>query len=172
MFLSDLLTEVVRRIRGGKASARVTFSPHARSRMRLQPRGAAARDSDVPRPLSSREREVLTALLSRPFAGRGELLQQIETARAVAGCDCGCPTISLVVDQALPPALVKHEPEPVMAYVDDVAGRHHQISIFVRDGFLRQLELVTYAEEQVAEWPDLADMQLIVFEEPSWSDGT
>ena len=115
---------------------------------------------------------MLAALLSRPFTGRDELLQQIETARAVPGCDCGCPTISLVVDESLPSAHVKHEPEPLIAYVDDVTGRHHEISIIVRGGYLRQLELVTYAEETAREWPDLATMRLMVFEEPTWSDGT
>jgi hypothetical protein len=159
------------RIRGRERPVRVTFSAHARSPLRLQPRGAIARESEVPHALTAREREVLGALLVRPFTGRDELLQQVETARAVSGCDCGCPTISLLVDEHLPPAPVKHEPEPLIGYVDDANG-HHEISIVVRDGFLRQLELVTYDEKPVLEWPDLTAMRLMVFEEPTWSDGT
>jgi hypothetical protein len=127
MRLRDLVSEAAMRIRGRKHPVRVTFSAHARSPLRLQPRGVIADASEVPRALTARERDVLAALLVRPFTGRDELRQQVETARAVSGCDCGCPTISLLVDQRLPPALVKHELEPLIAYIDDATG-HGQTS--------------------------------------------
>jgi hypothetical protein len=73
------------------------------------------------------------------------------------------------VDDALPPAVVGYEPEPVEGYVDDALG-HHEISLLVRDGYLRGLELVTYSTRPATDWPDLAAMQIMVFEESPWRE--
>lgn len=46
-----------------------------------------------PRPLTAREREVLTALLAVDFDGVERLRVQAAEAQVVGGCDCGCPSI-------------------------------------------------------------------------------
>ena len=96
----------------------------------------------------------------------------METAQASEGCDCGCPTIHLTVDRAMAPARIKHEPVPVEAYVEDATGQHHEILLHAVNGYLRELELVTYADEPATSWPDVSNLNLIVYDEPTWSDGT
>ncbi|MGC4943391.1 hypothetical protein [Kribbella sp. DT2] len=46
-----------------------------------------------PRPLTPRERDVLTALLSADFPGAANLRRQAADARVVGVCGCGCPSI-------------------------------------------------------------------------------
>jgi hypothetical protein len=46
-----------------------------------------------PRPLTAREREVLTALLSVDVDGVDQLRAQAVEAQVLGGCDCGCPSI-------------------------------------------------------------------------------
>lgn len=45
------------------------------------------------RPLTSRERAVLDALLAVEFDGVDELRKQAKSARVVGTCGCGCPSI-------------------------------------------------------------------------------
>ena len=49
-----------------------------------------------PRPLTGRERAVLTALLAAEFAGVDRLRPQAEDAQVLNGCGCGCPSIDFV----------------------------------------------------------------------------
>ena len=46
-----------------------------------------------PRPLTARERAVLTALLSVDFEGVEPLRAQAADAQVLVGCSCGCPSI-------------------------------------------------------------------------------
>jgi hypothetical protein len=47
-----------------------------------------------PRPLTDRERAVLTALLAVDFDGVEQLRAQAAEPRVLGGCDCGCPSIN------------------------------------------------------------------------------
>lgn len=49
--------------------------------------------TDLPRPLSDRERSVLDALLAADFPGVDALRAQARTVQVEGLCDCGCPTI-------------------------------------------------------------------------------
>lgn len=49
--------------------------------------------TDLPRPLSDRERSVLDALLTADFACVETLRDQARTVQVLGRCDCGCPTI-------------------------------------------------------------------------------
>lgn len=49
-----------------------------------------------PRPLTVREREVLTALLAVNFHGVERLRVQAAQAQVLGGCGCGCPSIDFV----------------------------------------------------------------------------
>ena len=46
-----------------------------------------------PRPLTARERAVLTALLAVDFDGVERLRRQAAEAQVFGGCGCGCPSI-------------------------------------------------------------------------------
>jgi hypothetical protein len=49
-----------------------------------------------PRPLTARERSVLTALLAVDFDGVERLRSQAPEAAVLGGCGCGCPSIDFV----------------------------------------------------------------------------
>ena len=46
-----------------------------------------------PRPLTVRERAVLSALLALDFDGVGTLREQAVQAQVFGGCGCGCPSV-------------------------------------------------------------------------------
>jgi len=53
-----------------------------------------------PRPMTARERAVLTALLTVEFDGVERLRAQAANAQVVGGCGCGCPSIDFVEGRA------------------------------------------------------------------------
>src|ERR1700755_1437052 len=71
-----------------------------------------------PRPLTERENEILTFLLSAEFPGVEKLRQQAQTAHVIGRCQCGCATIYLGVDESLPVA-----DEIAQSNAVDAAGR-------------------------------------------------
>jgi hypothetical protein len=84
----------------------------------------------------------LGAILSQAdFAGRAALLDQVDTARVIGGCDCGCATVDLAVEGA-PPSHAIAYPIPNDATVLDAQGEIvGGMLVFVRDGYLAQLEV-------------------------------
>ncbi len=56
---------------------------------------------DEPRPLTAEERELLEHLAGAPL-GKAGLRAQIEAARVVAECSCGCPSVWLEVNDSAP----------------------------------------------------------------------
>jgi hypothetical protein len=79
----------------------VRFTPHASSGKRFAMHYADRQSDSGLRPLSEQERAVILALLDRPFVGRDELIDQLPTALAKRGCDSGCPTIALAVENTV-----------------------------------------------------------------------
>ena len=113
---------------------------------------------DTPRPLSTTERSVLDALLAESFPGVQELRMQVEHATVVARCDCGCPTVDLTVPPEIPPSPVRtpNRLAPVEGRVRPLAEEPvADIILFVDDGQLRRLELVSYDDPAPSEWPSL-----------------
>lgn len=104
------------------------------------------------RPLSDVERRVLDRMLGVDFSGAAELRVQAESAQVVRGCDCGCPTVDLVVGDDVPLAVVTSR-TPVNAVVDDVVGGG--LIVFVDDGRLSGLEFYAAADPMPREFPDL-----------------
>ena len=103
------------------------------------------------RPLSVAERSLLTELLTRG-AGTTALLPQLEGARVVARCDCGCPSVEVTVadacerDPALSGAVVNAEAlSPEGVPVD--------VIVFADAGRLWRLEIVAYDPEAVVTLP-------------------
>jgi hypothetical protein len=99
------------------------------------------------RPLSKRETEILSFLLTAPGIPDIDILrQQAAVARVSRSCPCGCATIDLTVDRSsvsharrdLRADLVEtltvdiareHEMEPLRFYAEDGAiDPHHQVT--------------------------------------------
>jgi hypothetical protein len=83
---------------------------------------------------------------------------QIEHATIVAKCDCGCPTVDLAVPDEVPrsPVQTPNRLAPVEGRVHPVAEEPvADIILFVDDGRLSCLELVTYVDPAPSEWPPL-----------------
>jgi hypothetical protein len=109
---------------------------------------------ETPRPLSESERRILDALLSSPFVGALELRTQVEQAKVVGGCDCGCPTVYLEVPEETPPSPARGVPVSAdVAPVGDKLGGG--ILLFVESGRLSSLELFFYDRAGPGEWPSL-----------------
>ena len=101
------------------------------------------------RPLTPREREVLTFLLAGDVPGAAELRAQAETARVTGRCGCGCPTIDLAVDEELPAARLT---ERVVVEADAPDGG---LIVFTDDGRLSGLEYWTTSDEVPGELPSV-----------------
>jgi hypothetical protein len=108
--------------------------------------------SVVPRPLSPRERAVLTALLTSDFPGAAQLRDQAESVMATGEG----MIIDLVVDPILPPARVVHR-VPVQAVVDG-AGHDGGLLLFVDDGRLSGLEYWWVTDDPPKEFPPITAM--------------
>jgi hypothetical protein len=104
------------------------------------------------RPLSEVERQVPGLMLAQDFPGAVELRAQMNTARVVRTCDCGCPTIDLVVEGDPPLATVSSH-TPVNAEVDGVVGGG--LIVFVDDGRLSGLEYYSAEDQPRRSFPDL-----------------
>jgi len=108
------------------------------------------------RQLTGREREVLDFLLSRPFPGRDELVPQAGVAVVTGRCSCGCATIDLGVDRSrVKPATGIKERVPVSAYSRDIHDPDggYELLLFVDDGLLSCLEIVSYGDTVAKEFP-------------------
>ena len=104
------------------------------------------------RPLSETERQVLGAMLALDFPGAPELRAQVTSTVVSRHCDCGCPSVDLLVEGDVPLAAVTSR-VPVNAEVDGVVGGG--LIVFVDDGRLSGLEFYSAEDSTPAEFPDL-----------------
>ena|SRR5579872_6719851 len=123
----------------------------------------ASKPRDVinpPRELTDREKTLLEFLLSSPFPGRDELLQQAEIVKARGTCLCGCPTIDLTVDpRQAAPAIVRSR-VPVEANGFDTRGDAVLVMLFVDNGYMSMLEVVAVGQPDVAVFPEIGSLQV------------
>jgi hypothetical protein len=107
------------------------------------------------RDLTSNEAETLAFLLTPGFPGAEVLRAQAPTAYVVRKCNCGCATIDLGVDAAMPLATEAGEPVAVEAHgLPRSDGRPPpDLILFVRDGRLASLEIVSYSEDVFEVFP-------------------
>ena len=115
-----------------------------------------------PRKLTAAERDALVAVLTHAdFQGRDALLEQVNAARVVGGCDCGCASVDLAVEDAPPSDSVAY-PIPNEATVLDMDG--HAIGgvlVSERDGYLAQLEVYGYANDPISPFPPVDRLSLM-----------
>ncbi|HET7717320.1 MAG TPA: hypothetical protein VFK86_16995 [Bauldia sp.] len=79
-------------------------------------------------------------------------------ASVVGQCECGCPTVDLVVNaaEASPATALISEVRLPVAEAYSEAGPY-ELLLFVGDGWLRTLELVGNDEPSPSELPPLSD---------------
>jgi hypothetical protein len=122
---------------------------------------ALRRAATFPRSLRPEERTVLRALLKyADFDARDALLAQVEVARVVGYCGCGCASVDLAVDASEPPNSVAH-PIPNEARVLGADGEAvGAVLVFVRDGRLSMLEVYNYSGEPISPLPSTDRLEL------------
>jgi hypothetical protein len=116
---------------------------------------------ELPRPLLPEERATLLALLNyADFEGRDALVEQVDSARVKWYCGCGCATVNLSVDPAVPSARKTYRPIPNEAIVVDLNGENiGGVIVFADDGYLSSLEIFWY-DEPISPFPPLDRLQL------------
>ena len=107
-----------------------------------------------PRRLASEERALLEFLLSAEFFGREELRAQLPRVEVTGTCECGCGTVDLTVKGQAARAICR-EPIPVEA-----RGAGLDVLLFVRDGLLSSLEIVSYGDARPLPYPRPGDLSL------------
>jgi len=114
---------------------------------------------EFPRPLTSKEREVLDFLLSVEQEGIEALRAQADHVAVISRCKCGCASVDFEVDQSCVPA----SPLPVRRPAIDAESKNREGSVgifdlmlWADDGWLGGIELVTYGDETPpTEFPDM-----------------
>jgi hypothetical protein len=104
------------------------------------------------RPLTEVERQVLGVMLAQDFPGAAELRAQVDAARVSGQCDCGCPSLDLVIEGDVQRAAVVSR-TPVNAEVEGVLGGG--LIVFVDDGQLAGLEYYSAENHTPGSFPDL-----------------
>jgi hypothetical protein len=104
-------------------------------------------------PLTDRQRAVLDALLQFDHPGVEDLRRQAASARVKPSCACGCPSIGFEMDPQMP--------QTGFASVWPSSGWREEgpqeVILFVNNGQLVDMELVTYDGETPSEWPDASE---------------
>jgi hypothetical protein len=103
-----------------------------------------------PRPLNAEEAKLIEFLLRDPFAAT-ELRKQVEQVRVVSRCGCGCASVNLAVDAAVPAAewdpadspMGRSDWVPLIAHGTDAVGKDVEVTLHVTVGYLNELEIWT-----------------------------
>lgn len=131
----------------------------------VESHGESGSKQDIlPRPLRTEEQEMLMFLLEGDFPGADILRLQVEHTTVDTRCGCGCPSIGLSVDQARAPSAVFHDQIPVEALSVSEEPTDPAVLLFVRDGYLEDLELMWLSDVPPSTWPDLKSLKVHVRE--------
>ena len=104
------------------------------------------------RSLNDAEQQLLEFLLEDEFPGREALVAQASTVgTAGSSCDCGCPSFSLIADRSLLPA--DTENPATEAHGRDPGGNRVGVLLFVRDGYLAEIEVFNWTDSKFAGLP-------------------
>jgi hypothetical protein len=116
----------------------------------------------APRPLSKAESAVLEVLLSQEFEGVHELRRQAVGAQVVGRCECGCPTVNIVADEAAPSSRIVGPLAPVELRItplgDEPPG---EVLLFVEAGRMTSLEYVFYSGLPPTDWPEVERVTVV-----------
>lgn len=107
------------------------------------------------RRMTQAERDVLTEMLSRDFAGAAQLRAQLAIAKVESSCSCGCGSIGFVFDSSADVPL-SEAPNPVPVHTTLLGEDGAEIGglvLLVRDGLLCEADVFTFFEP--LPWPEL-----------------
>lgn len=117
------------------------------------------------RPLMHEERLILKFLLSKPFPGRDQLLEQMDHVQVTGpSCNCGCESVGLAVDRKVTPASVE-ERVPTDAFGRDSEGNEVGVLLHVIDGYMDDLEFYSTSDPDRFGRPTQESLQLA-----NWND--
>jgi hypothetical protein len=101
--------------------------------------------SDVPRPVTREESELLGAFLGHDFCGVEALRAQTPGLLAKRGCTCGCGTIDLIPQGERLPRSSARSPVEVAGHVLNPDGEPvGGVLLWVEDGLLSSIEVYWY----------------------------
>src|SRR5581483_8212077 len=121
------------------------------------------------RELTDPERQVLAFLLARDLPGRDDLVRQAGTVMTSgSSCDCGCPSFSLHPDKSLPAAT---EAAQMVSDAHGLDPGENSIGVllFVKDGYLDEVEIYSNEGSTFAGLPDPSALRLSEWSEPDRS---
>ncbi len=101
------------------------------------------------RPINEHEVTLAAAFLAPPLDGFKELRVQIPSATVVPGCACGCGTIDFIFDEFsvdLPRSTATNPIPWSPDIVDDDGNVIGSLILFLRNGLLQSLEVVSYGD--------------------------
>lgn len=116
---------------------------------------------DTPRPLSPAELAVLEHLLDPADPVHAALSRQIPHALVASHCGCGCPTVSFLLGPEAEPAEVTSS-YPVAADADVIPPGETCVGgviVFARGGLLTGLELYSWLDDAIPDWPPLEHLR-------------
>ena len=97
----------------------------------------------MPRPLTPEELALLSWVLEHGLPEARTFALQVEKIRATKGCKCGCPSISLHVEEGTPLGECSHSPiSDVRAKNPD--GKEVGVILFQDSGKLSMLEVYSF----------------------------
>jgi hypothetical protein len=108
---------------------KVTFTEHI----------CAPHDNSLDRALSVEERAIAEWLLQHDDPPATPFLSQLDVARVVGRCSCGCPTVYLEIPEETPPAGPRDN--PVGDATGEVGGKMVGVMMLQRGGYLTCLEV-------------------------------
>jgi len=135
---------------------------HGRYPLRMDTKPSELRrPATAPRPLRPEERAALSAVLNyADFDGRDALLAQVDSARVVGYCGCGCATVLLAVESAAPASSsgspIPNEATIIGADGDPLGG----LLVFLEDGYLATLEVYSY-DDPISPFPPMERLKLL-----------
>ncbi len=109
--------------------------------------------AEPPRNLTDEERTLLAWLANSVDESRPGYASQVDTAKVVGHCECGCGSISLGVFGC--PTVRPGRRGLLTSYCGHTRdGRYFDVILFARDGYLDYLEIVTYDDQGAIPIPE------------------
>ena len=94
-----------------------------------------------PRMFTEEEQSILSKMLSTNVMDKKILINQIENAKVIGYCDCGCKSILISVDQELPKYMYNVR-VPVEMLTNDGESTPIQFLLHIVDGYINELEIL------------------------------
>lgn len=121
-------------------------------------------ETELGRPLSDHEREVLETLLAVDFPGVAELRAQVPSARVAGSRTSGtAPSFDIAVAGNAPRSALTQKMAPIAAMAFDADGEYTgEFILWLADGYLSGLEYAWITDETPETLPDPDSIQVSV----------